>query len=184
MKKSLILRVNRWALATMAAVLAAVALSGCKRAEVAAPAPAAAGSASTMTQPTCTPEVQVNITKVTVTGSTAVIKMNHKQIMIANRGDAGVRWSLPKGYVFVSNGITFPADKAASQPAGPVASAPAGSSDQYLWCFQTAANGQWGYTIWFTAEGTSTPVWKCDPTIINTAPFVDAADDEVTCTTQ
>ena len=130
----------------------------------------------------------MNIHDITmVSDSAATIIVTPDPAPISQNAD-GLRWKLTgqggKTYAFTADGISFPA----GQPSG--ASAPAtGTAAEFVWCFGPTSPRytSWKYTVKFydTAASASAPVWKCDPTIINSNQFSDvSASTSVNCVPQ
>ena len=155
-------------------------LAACKPAgPPAAPPASVAASQPAPSAAACPPVTQVNITAVTVSGSTATATLAPDPAPLNNKGrTAGVRWNLPTGYSFTANGVTF-----AATPAGPSASS-ADKPDVYQWCFLADATGPWKYTLEFQDSASPPAVWRCDPTVVNGDGLAVAAPVDVPCTKQ
>ena len=123
------------------------------------------------------PAVQVNINQVTVSGSTATIKVDPGEARIVPSGGS-VQWKFnAPGYGLAPNGITFKP----AQPAGPSASA--GDTKDFYWCFGVTAPNPlpWKYNVSFRADATPTQIYDCDPTIINSVSLTALVAQTVSC---
>ncbi|MES2101529.1 MAG: hypothetical protein V4569_17020 [Pseudomonadota bacterium] len=120
-------------------------------------------------------EVKVrNITTVSTTGAATITVQ--KKALIA-RGRAGANWKLQTaGYVFAAAGVVI------ATPPGPALSYGNGS-DEFGWCFDTAADWHSKYTIYFRATANPTVIWQCDPMIANYGgeTVTTLADEVVSC---
>jgi hypothetical protein len=165
--------------ALVGALVATLSLTACdhKSAPVTPPAPppsapeASPAAAPTPAPPACPPETQVNITKVDEAAAANTITINLDPVVIPKVGQGGARWHLPRGFSFTADGITFPSSKNTASPPGATsdASGIGGSPSVFAWCFNTplSTTVNLRYTVTFTKTGTSSPVWKCDPTVVN-----------------
>lgn len=141
---------------------------------------------ASLSAPTCTGhESPVTINRVTIISSTeATIQLNPGQRDIPIAG-GGIRWKFSgSGYLFTtSDGVSF-ANYSTNPSAGPGLLGVDNNGKEFVVCFgdtSKTSNSTWNYAIKFYAEGTSSPVWLCDPTIVNSSVAV-AAVLTVACT--
>ena len=118
------------------------------------------------------PERPIKIHSITVSGSTATVKVDPDPVRIGHNA-AGLRWKLSgsggRNFAFTSDGIAF----AAGAASGPSSAPPTGKPDEFVWCFGSSQpDSSWKYTIKFREVGGAGPTWKCDPTILNNENFV------------
>jgi hypothetical protein len=131
-----------------------------------APAPAACGGN--------VKDVKVkDITIVSVTQAKITVP---KKVKI-NKNNAGANWKIETaGYVFAPAGVVI------DTPPGPAQSYGNGT-DESGWCFDTTADWDSKYTVYFRATAAPNVTWKCDPMIANYGgeTVTTLADDIVSC---
>lgn len=153
---------------------AGAVVSGC--ASVSSVGSGPRGAPGPLTTPICSPpEVQVSINQVTISGSTATIKVNPGARDFSNKG-AGIRWNIAGNkYSFAADGITFDKANYPNQANGPGNSGPGNNATEYLVCFgDTSATAYtWHYNIKFFANDSPSTVWICDPTVVNSASLLN-----------
>ena len=94
-----------------------------------------------------------------VSATQATIKVPAK--VKINMNKAGANWTLDTaGYVFAPAGVVI------DTPPGPAQSYSNGSNE-FGWCFDTSANWDSKYTVYFRATANPSVTWKCDPMIAN-----------------
>jgi len=124
----------------------------------------------------------VTITQVTISGSTATIKVKPGQQTVPIKG-AGIRWNFAgRNYSFTADGITFGKQTYPTQPYGPIDYGPGNNATEYVVCFAdtTGAASTWYYNIKFFENSKPTTIWICDPTLVNSA-SEGGSEDTVNC---